>query len=53
MATTSILLHGFGVEATHRYFPRAGVIMDAKGNPYGTGYLGGVSGLGAVFKLVP
>src|SRR5208282_5225207 len=33
--------------------PVAGVILDAKGNLYGTSDNGGTSGLGTVFKLAP
>jgi len=33
--------------------PFGGVIMDKKGNIYGTTYDGGASGLGVVFKLTP
>jgi len=32
-------------------FPYAGLVLDAKGNLYGTTYLGGVSDQGMVFKL--
>jgi uncharacterized repeat protein (TIGR03803 family) len=32
-------------------YPLSGVIMDRKGNLYGTTYYGGASGAGAVFKL--
>lgn len=33
--------------------PMAGVVLDAKGNIYGTTYLGGAFGLGTVYKVTP
>jgi uncharacterized repeat protein (TIGR03803 family) len=33
--------------------PSGGLAMDAKGNLYGTTYVGGANGMGAVFKLTP
>lgn len=33
--------------------PRAGVVMDGRGNLYGTGELGGGAGCGGVFKVAP
>src|SRR5580704_9881066 len=33
------------------YFPQALLVKDSAGNLYGTSYLGGVDGIGAVFKL--
>jgi uncharacterized repeat protein (TIGR03803 family) len=43
----SQLLHSF------QYGPRAGVVLDAAGNIYGTTYEGGANGLGTVFELLP
>ncbi len=44
------ILHTFGRE-TGGAPTKSGVVLDAKGNLYGTTYWGGASGLGTVFKL--
>ena len=44
------VLHNF-TGGAHGAYPYAGVIMDAKGNLYGTTVGGGAQGLGTVFKL--
>ena len=46
------LLHSFtgGSDGGSRY---AGLISDTEGNFYGTTYAGGVSGLGAIYKISP
>jgi uncharacterized repeat protein (TIGR03803 family) len=47
---TETLLHSFA-GGTDGVDPYAGLLMDAKGNLYGTTSEGGTSGYGAVFKL--
>ena len=52
---TETLLHSFCVLAAcaDGYHPRAGLIMDTKGNLYGTSFDGGAYDAGAVFELSP
>jgi len=50
-AQTFTLLHTFAGGATDGDGPLAGLIMDAKGNLYGTTGGGGPAGFGTVFKL--
>jgi uncharacterized repeat protein (TIGR03803 family) len=45
------VLYGFGSQGGDGYWPRAGVILDAAGNLYGTTLLGGAHDKGTVFKL--
>lgn len=45
------VLHNFSSQATDGQEPIAGVILDAKGNLYGTTYQGGPRNLGTVYKL--
>jgi len=52
---TETLLYSFCVLAAcaDGYHPRAGLIMDTKGNLYGTAFDGGAHDAGAVFELSP
>ena len=52
---TETLLYSFCVLAAcaDGYHPRAGLIMDTKGNLYGTSFDGGAYDAGAVFELSP
>lgn len=50
---TETILYNFGGTSTDGILPRAGVIMDAKGNLYGTTNQGGAYGLGTVFRVTP
>ena len=43
----------FNFSYAEGYFPYAGLILDAKGNLYGTTYEGGADGGGTVFELTP
>ena len=47
------VLHSFFGGASDGCYPLQGVIMDKKGNLYGTTYQGGVSNQGTVFRLTP
>lgn len=51
-AQTETVLHRFtgGADGAH---PRAGLVLDALGNLYGTTDLGGAYGLGTVFQIAP
>jgi hypothetical protein len=46
-------LHVFTAEYNDGGFPYGGVIFDAKGNLYGTGAIGGLSGNGVVWEITP
>lgn len=46
------VLYSFG-SGSDGQGPQSSLILDAKGNLYGTTYLGGTAGLGTVFKLAP
>ena len=48
---TEKILHDF--EGADGYYPQAGVIMDGKGNLFGTTYQGGTYGYGTVFEVTP
>ena len=50
---TEAILWNFNPNGTDGFSPRAGVIMDRRGNLYGTTQLGGNYGPGTVFKLSP
>jgi uncharacterized repeat protein (TIGR03803 family) len=53
-AQTETLLYSFGSPSSgDASGPLAGLIMDKKGNLYGTTNSGGANGWGAVFKLIP
>jgi uncharacterized repeat protein (TIGR03803 family) len=45
------LLHSFAGGTSDGEYPLAGVIVDAKGNVYGTTETGGVSNVGTVYKV--
>ena len=47
------VLYTFGSQTGDGCNPRAGLIMDKKGNLYGTTYYCGAHGLGTVFKVTP
>jgi uncharacterized repeat protein (TIGR03803 family) len=49
-AQTGSVLYSFGAQPDGAY-PRASLIMDTKGNFYGTTYQGGANGEGTVFEL--
>jgi uncharacterized repeat protein (TIGR03803 family) len=49
-AGREIILHTFTGGADGGY-PYAGLVMDGKGNLYGTTYMGGASGQGAIFRV--
>lgn len=46
------VVHNFG-DTPDGEFPFAGLVMDKKGNLYGTTQFGGDFGYGTVFELVP
>jgi uncharacterized repeat protein (TIGR03803 family) len=50
---TETILHSFRKGGRDGHTPYAGLIMDAKGNLYGTTYAGGAYGIGTVFELSP
>jgi len=50
---TFILLHTFGSTASDGTAPEAPLILDSRGNLYGTTNSGGAHGKGTVFKLTP
>ena len=50
---TETVLHGFNAKGTDGYNPSASLVMDAKGNLYGTTYAGGAHGGGTVFEVTP
>jgi uncharacterized repeat protein (TIGR03803 family) len=47
------VLYSFGSHSGDGTFPYAGLVMDTKGNLYGTTTAGGANGVGTVFKLTP
>jgi uncharacterized repeat protein (TIGR03803 family) len=47
------VLHSFGVQPGDGIQPLAGLVLDDRGNLYGTTFLGGAVGIGTVFKLTP
>jgi len=50
---TKKTLYNFGATSTDAAHPLAGLVLDSKGNLYGTTYQGGTWGLGTVFELSP
>jgi uncharacterized repeat protein (TIGR03803 family) len=48
---SDVLLHSFNPSPGDGYHPQAGVIIDSRGNLYGTTVDGGANGFGAVFEL--
>ena len=50
---TETVLHSFGSQPGDGIYPQAGLIMDKKGNLYGTTQQGGAYGEGTVFELSP
>jgi len=53
LSGTETLLYCFGTQSGDGSYPWAGVIMDKKGNLYGTTYAAGADNYGTVFKLTP
>jgi len=52
-AGTETVLHSFANDGTDGYYPNAGLIIDAKGDLYGTTYQGGANNAGTVFEIDP
>ncbi len=50
---TEKVLHNFHNSGANGANPKAGLIVDAAGNLYGTTYNGGIHNLGTVFELTP
>ena len=50
---TETILHSFNNNGLDGYFPSAALVLDGKGNLYGTTHVGGTYGYGAVFELKP
>jgi uncharacterized repeat protein (TIGR03803 family) len=46
-------LHSFNYNGTDGFEPDAGLVMDSKGNLYGTTFAGGEYGSGVVYKVAP
>jgi uncharacterized repeat protein (TIGR03803 family) len=51
--TETVLYNFFGSKTKDGNFPMSGLILDPKGNLYGTTEWGGIRGQGTVFQLVP
>jgi uncharacterized repeat protein (TIGR03803 family) len=47
------VLHTFAIDGVDGYFPFGGVVLDKKGNLYGTTHAGGTFDNGTVFKITP
>ncbi|MGO9084968.1 MAG: choice-of-anchor tandem repeat GloVer-containing protein [Candidatus Sulfotelmatobacter sp.] len=50
---TETILHSFGADSDDGRAPNAGLIVDKKGNLYGTTTIGGAYGSGTVFEITP
>jgi uncharacterized repeat protein (TIGR03803 family) len=50
---TLTTLHSFNSDGIDGVNPLAGLVMDSKGNLYGTTYLGGASNAGVVYRVTP
>jgi uncharacterized repeat protein (TIGR03803 family) len=50
---TETILHAFIDNGTDGIQPASGVVVDKRGNVYGTAYGGGAYGAGVVFKIAP
>lgn len=48
---TETVLHSFAPNGQDGFWPRSGVILDSKGNIYGTTTMGGKTGVGTVFEI--
>jgi uncharacterized repeat protein (TIGR03803 family) len=47
------ILHSFDENGTDGYYPYGGLVIDSKGNLYGTTFFGGAYSGGTVFKVTP
>jgi uncharacterized repeat protein (TIGR03803 family) len=52
-SATETILHSFACGKTDGCYPEASVVLDIKGNLYGTTSNGGANNVGIVFKLTP
>jgi len=52
-AQTETVLYSFGSQSGDGAYPEAGLVLDGKGNLYGTTYQGGLNNWGTVFKVTP
>ncbi|MGA3213562.1 MAG: choice-of-anchor tandem repeat GloVer-containing protein, partial [Terriglobales bacterium] len=52
-AWTEKLLYEFSTSGDGGWYPRSGLLLDAKGNLYGTTYEGGAEGNGTAYELSP
>ena len=50
---TETILHNFGAYKIDGVEPRGGMVVDAKGNIYGSTFIGGASEFGTVFRITP
>jgi uncharacterized repeat protein (TIGR03803 family) len=47
----SVTLHSFGASSTDGTFPSAGVVLDSKGDLFGTCFSGGAKGMGTAWEI--